>query len=997
MVANNVGLMNTFRPGAFGTTRGRLLASTVFVGALLAAAPAMAQNTSAPTSDAASAPVPGTPAAAAASQPGDIIVTGSLIKNPALAGNAPVAVLGEKEAQLRQSNTAEELVKTIPGATAGIGSAVSSNNPGAATVNLRGLGSNRNIVLIDGNRIVPFGLTGATDLNNVPLALIQRTEALTGGASTTYGADAISGVVNFITKQDFHGVQMDAGSGISGQGDGASYKANLTAGVNFADHRGNFVVSGGYEQINSVLRGDRSYSNTVIDSYSGQPTGSGTTVPSRLSIAGTTLGTLQINPSTGALVPTYATYNYAPSGSLQTPLKRYNVYAAGHFDVTDNLTFYSRFLYSHNTVQTYLPASGLSGVTVAVPYSNPYLPAAARSQICAASGLTTTQCSAAASATSTSDPNYRTFTAAIFRRSTELGPKVSTYTTDIFDYRGGFKGNITDKIHFDVNGSYGESINNQTITGYTLNSRFRDAALATNTSTCLSGNAGCVPVNLFGADGSITSSMLSYLTSPSYTRNKTSLGQLRGTVTGDIGWSMPWAEQPVNFAVGGEYRNYHASQTADALANSGDLGGLSATPVVYGGYDVKEGFGEIIVPIAQDRPWMQNLTFNGGLRYSSYRVFTANSPGYNTTTWKLGGDWAPMQAIKFRGGFQHAVRAPNIGELFTPVTITTSTLVQDACAGTAVTTNANLRAVCLAQGAPTNSIGNIAQPTGGLANSTSGGNPNLMPEISNSYTIGVVLQPRNLIPGFTATADFYHMTVTGAISSPSAADVYNACFSNITAASATSAACTQIRRSGVTGLLAGDGVTGVPLTLTNSGRYETHGLDFSAQYHHDFGAVAFAASIDGNYTFQFQSQSSPTAATHQCAGTFGFTCGGVDGSLQPKFTFNQRTTLTYRRVDFSLLWRHMSGLSQDPYDVATTGAAYSAFRTISAFNYFDLAVHATVQNNLEITLTAMNIFDKQPPIVGSTIGNSTYNTANTYPSTYDAIGRRFAIGAKIKF
>jgi iron complex outermembrane receptor protein len=975
--------------------RGSLLTSTIIVGAVAVALPAHAQKSvsAGPSGEQTTASA----GAATADSQGEIVVTGSLIKNPALSGNAPVSVLGQSEVTLRQNNTAEELVKTLPGATAGIGSAVSSNNPGAATVNLRGLGSNRNLVLLDGNRIVPFGLSGATDLNNIPLALIQRTEVLTGGASTTYGADAISGVVNFITRNDFTGAELSGGTSITQKGDGPTYRTDATVGTNFNEKRGNVVLSLGYEQVDPVYRGDRSISNTVIDSFTGLFSGSGTAVPSRFTIAGTTLGTRQIDPTTGALVSTFSTYNFAPPGSLQQGYKRVNVYGAAHYDLTDHITFYTRGMYSKNTVSTFLPPSGLSGITVAIPYSNPYLPAAARTQICTAVGLTAAQCTAAAAATTTSDPNYRTFNAAVFRRATELGAKVSKFRTKEYDLRGGFKGDITSHLHFDVSGSYGHSNNVQDISGYTSNSRFRDAALATNTSTCLSGNTGCVPVNLFGADGSINSAMLNYLQASSTTYVTTSLGQARAVITGDLGYHTPWAAEAINFAVGGEYRRYSAAQGADALANSGDLGGLAATPIISGGYEVKEGFGELIVPIAQDVAFAQNLTLNGGIRYSSYKVFAAGDPSYNTTTWKVGGDWAPIQLLKFRGGFQHAVRAPNIGELFTPVTITTATLTRDACAGAAPTTNANLSAICLAQGAPANSIGNIAAPTGGLANATAGGNPNLRPEISNSYTIGAVLQPRDWVPGLTATVDFYHIKVTKAVSSPSVADVYGACFNSITSASASSAACTSIRRSGVTGLLSGDGVAGVPLAYSNSGKYVTEGIDFGVQYRHPFGAVVLNASIDGNYTMHFRSQASPTSYNHECAGYFGFSCGGVDGSIQPKFTFNQRTTLTYSGVDLSLLWRHLGSLDQEPYDVVNSGAAFPGFGHIKAYNYFDLSVRTVVSKRFELTMTVMNLANKQAPFVGSTIGNSTFNTGNTYPSTYDTLGRRYAVGAKVHF
>lgn len=346
------------------SARGSLLTSTIIYGIMMLAAPVAAQTTVSPGSSGEQTIDPAGPAAPNGQD--DIVVTGSLIRNPALTGYAPVSVLGQNEVSLRQTNSAEELLKTLPGVTAGIGSAVSSNNPGAATVNLRGLGANRNLVLIDGNRIVPFGLIGATDLNNVPLALIQRTEVLTGGASTTYGADAISGVVNFITRNDFSGAEISTGTSVTERGDGPTYRADATLGANFDGGRGNAVISIGYQKVEPILRGDRSFSNSVTDSFTGLFSGSGTAVPARFTVAGTTLGTRQINPATGALVSTFSTYNFAPPGSLQLPFERFNAFGSGHYDVADGIQFYTRTLFSRNTVKTFLPPSGLSG-TLPIP------------------------------------------------------------------------------------------------------------------------------------------------------------------------------------------------------------------------------------------------------------------------------------------------------------------------------------------------------------------------------------------------------------------------------------------------------------------------------------------------------------------------------------------------------------------------------------------------------------------------------------------------------
>ncbi|MEY2883815.1 MAG: hypothetical protein RL490_1539, partial [Pseudomonadota bacterium] len=228
------------------------------------------------------AQTPATTAAAAAAEDETIVVTGSLIKNPNLVSSAPVTVTTAETITLRASNVAEEVLRDIPGVVPSIGSAVNNGNGGASFVDLRGIGSTRNIVLLDGNRIAPSGLAGRVDLNNIPLALVERVDALTGAAVTTYGADAISGVVNFVTKQDFSGVNLQVANGLTERGDGQSFRADLTVGGNFDGGRGNAVLSVGYQKADAVYQGARDISIRGVDSFSGAVSGgSGTATPSR--------------------------------------------------------------------------------------------------------------------------------------------------------------------------------------------------------------------------------------------------------------------------------------------------------------------------------------------------------------------------------------------------------------------------------------------------------------------------------------------------------------------------------------------------------------------------------------------------------------------------------------------------------------------------------------------------------------------------------------------
>ena len=1018
--------------------RRNLLATTIIAGSLMAS-PAFAQG------------------AKPADVPKDedtIVVTGSLISNPNLAQSSPVLVTTSEEIALRQNNVAEEVLRDIPGVVPSVGSAVNNGNGGASYVDLRGLGSNRNVVLLDGNRIAPSGLVGRVDLNNIPLALIDRVDALTGGASTTYGADAISGVVNFITKRDFSGVEISAGEKITEKGDGNYFRTDVTVGGNFNDGKGNAVLSIGYQHSDPVYQGDRDFSVRNISSFSGTFGGSGTTVPSRVTSTrplDPLTGQPSINPNVknggtrqinygragvagggvdgSATAGNYAPFNFNPYNIFQTPFVRYNIYAAARYEISDNIEVYTRALFSKNDVKTIIAPSGSFGSSVTVNLNNPYLPTTLRNQFCAfntstpASGLytpvyTTAQCAAGAAATGPGTPGYNTVTFNLSRRFVEDGPRISDFETQIFDYRAGLKGSFNEHLHWDVSGSYGESENRQALQGYVLTSRLRQALLANNTTTCITNTNGCVPVNVFGPAGSVSPAASAYVQQSSTTLVKTTLAQARAVVSGDLGFTVPSAADPVQFAVGAEYRKYGASQAADSLAKqAGELGGAGgAAPDINGGYDVYEAYGELVMPLVQDKPFFNELTVKGGARYSSYRVNAPSAPKYNTTTYKGELVWSPVRDLKFRGGYSRAVRAPNISELFTPVTTGLTSLATDPCTGAAPTTDANLRAVCLAQGAPAGTIGSILNPTAGQANNTTGGNLNVKPETSDSYTLGVVVQP-SMVSGLTMTVDYYNIRVKNAITSPAPNDVISACFNNITAASATDPLCTAtIRRNPVTGGLDGDPATtlGLITQLTNSGLLKTNGIDLALNYRRDLGFAKLALSFLGNYTFHsnFRSNAAdPNSVDRDCTGYFSANCA----SIQPKFQWSQRSTLSFDKVDVSLLWRHIDQANYEGQASNYLARGFTAggntlysgklpdgtgpynFNHIRPYDYFDVSTRFALTPTLELTLGVTNVFNVKPPIVGSTAGSTAFNSGNTYPSTYDSLGRAYAAAVKVRF
>ncbi len=1004
----------------------------------------------------------------------EIVVTGSLIRNPNLEASSPVSVIGQEEIELQQANVAEELLRELPGATPSIGSAVNNGNGGASFVNLRGMGSNRNVVLLDGQRIAPSNFVGRVDLNNIPLALIQRTETLTGGASTTYGADAIAGVVNFITRKDFAGAEINVSEQITEEGDGNRFRADLTLGANFDDGRGNAVFSVGYQESDAVYQGARDISFLNVDSFTGVVGGgSNTAVPSVFSFAragiiatspapaGVLGGNRQVDPALGGAVRTtgvnniYAPFNFNPFNIFQTPFQRFNMFGQANYEVADGVEIFTRGLFSKNTVKTIIAGSGVFATSVTIPVSNPFLSPGLRAQFCASNDfqhggangsgsfagtvgnlatagiqtLTPAECAAAALATSPTDPNYRTFTTNLSRRAVEAGPRISDFRTQVFDYQVGVRGDFSDNLGYEFSGAYGESENVQTLQGYVLTSRARQSLLATNATTCLNTANGCVPTDFFGPEGAITPAAVGFLTAEATTTNRTSLGQVRGAVSGDFGLTSPWAGEAVGFAVGAEYRDYAATQKADTLSQTpGELGGSGgAAPNINGSYNVKEVFGELVAPLVEDKPFFESLSVEAGIRYSKYEVQAPGNPSYDSTTYKVGAQWEPGYGVKFRGQYARAVRAPNIGELFTPVTTGLTTLNTDPCQGTAPLNNAELRAICLAQGAPAFTIGGIQAPTSGQANVTTGGNLALKPEKADTYTFGVVLQP-DFVPGLSLAIDWFDIRINGAVGVPTTGDAIAACFgatpTSPPAGASLTAACTSIGRDPNTGNLNGNpaNTSGLFLSSSNLGTILTRGIDLSANYTRDLGFANLAMSFVGTWTKDSKFQATPTAINRECVGYYSPNCGSPGGlgtgSIQPEYQFSQRTTLSFGDVDVSLLWRFLDKVQFEPQQFADDLAAALAdpagcpdpqgadtggclvqpeFREIDAYHYFDLSTRFGVTENISLTFSVENLFDKKPPLVGATVGTTAFNSGNTYPSTYDALGRKFAVSARVRF
>lgn len=954
----------------------------------------------------------------------EVVVTGSLIRNPNLTRSAPVAVVGQQEMEFQASGVVEELLREIPGMVPSIGQQVNNGNGGFSYVNLRGVGSNRNIVLVDGRRMSPSELNGRFDLNNIPIALLDRIDVLTGGASTTYGADALGGVVNFITKKSFTGIEALASYGVTEQGDGDTQRYEVTMGADLDDGRGNAVLSIGYQKAEPVFQGDREFSEYVHFYWNGARGGSGLgSFNSRFASVNPT-GEDNANLGYGGVqddrtfAAAFTPFNYAPFNTFQTPFKRYNIYASADYQINDSVEVYTKALFSKNTVNTVIAPSGSFGDNVTVALNHPFLSDAQRNAFCAfdtdsTEGVYTprfsqAECDAAGAAVDENDPNYREVDTILRRRNVEGGPRISDFTATYFNYSLGFRGDLTESVSWDVYASYGQSDQTQLQQGYWLKSRFRQGLLA-GPDGCYDTSGGCVPLDFFGPTGSLTEDMIAFMQGgESAITTRFDMAQVVGNMSGELDFSTPWADDGLNFAVGAEYRSYGGSQASDLLSQSGDLGGAGgASPNISGGYDVYEAVAEINLPLVQGADWAKELSLEAGIRYSDYSIDAPTNPSFSTTTWKTGLSWVPHDDVTFRATFSRAVRAPNIAELFAPVTTGLTGLNTDPCGSIDdegvndgnVPTGA-LRDVCIAQGAPASQIGFIPHPAAGQANATRGGNIDLLPEESDSWTLGVILTP-SIVPDLTLTIDYYNIKVDGSINAPSPDDALNACFD---APSTSNPACLAIGRSPIDGGLSGDETTvsGLPLFLDNAGNLATDGVDFTATYSRAFGEIMWTSRLAGNWTNKSTFQAvTGVSLNRDCVGLYSNNCA----SIQPEFTFNWRNTISYDKFDVSLNWRF---ISENEYEDRRTDLAFNGepeggvlgswnFNRTKPYSLFDMTIRYNVMENLTLTGTISNLFDKTPPLTGSFIGATGFNSGNTYPSTFDTLGRRFNIQAKIKF
>ncbi|WP_445428698.1 TonB-dependent receptor domain-containing protein [Alishewanella sp. HL-SH05] len=949
-----------------------------------------------------------------------ISVTGSRIRSANAMSTSPINTIDAVEIEKQQQPEIERVLRVLPGAVPGDNSNVNNGTGGAATISLRGLGSNRNLILVDGKRVVPFNTAGSVDTSTIPTALIDRVEVVTGGASAVYGSDAISGAINFIMKKNFEGVQLDAGHSRTAEADAFTDNIALTIGGNFDDDKGNAVVSFSYYDRDPLLLGQRTLGNYGISTASGgnlsnfqqgvapipptQPLcgqnapnvvapggGSGTTIPTRVGIVGAT-GTSGQFRDDGSLVigPTCSAFNFNPYNYYQTPSKRFSGTAIAHWDINDDTTVYGSFNFTNTNVLQQVAPSGIFGNTFMVPVANPFFSDQARSALVTAANNSISQLNGPGLTTWIDGNNNGvvdtpdSLLLSIFRRTVELGPRSTEFNTDQFQLIGGVKGFINDSWAYDVSLQHGETNRVNTNAGYTNVANIANALNASSTTTCNTGGAGCVPINLFGGFGTITPEMAAYASATAFSTTAYQQRVVSAVIDGPIDAVVsPFADTPLAMSFGYEYREESAFFNPDEclkLAPTSCLGGAGGNSLPVGGsFKVNELYGEGKLALVEGKELVDLLELEFGYRHSHFDTVGA------TGSWKLGLAYRPTDELLVRVMKQKATRAPNVGELYAPLTTNLDNADLDPCSLSNPNISATLRALCISTGQTAAQVGQVNDIVSGQINILSGSNPDSLPneETANTTTVGFVWSPEfDSVKRAMFSVDYYDINIDGYIGENTAQEILDGCYELGNAAQ-----CAQITRIGGSLNIPG---AGVEAYTTNLSYIKTRGVEAAFNFGFDLGDMGmldFAGNI--NKYLEVKSLSSPVSSVIDCNGFYGTNC-----NPQHEIKATQRTTWNMNDLSVSLLWRYLGSIERE---TAQQAATFEAFRQIGSFSYFDLATSYVASENLTIRFGVDNLFDRDAPVVGGEAGSTSVNNGNTFPGYYDMLGRTYRFGISLKY
>ncbi|HET8693003.1 MAG TPA: TonB-dependent receptor [Steroidobacteraceae bacterium] len=954
---------------------------------------------------------------------GEIVVTGSRIRSANLESTTPVTQVTAADVVTQGVTRIEDLVNQLPQAFAAQNVTVANGATGTATLNLRGLGSPRTLVLVDGRRMPYGGVTNsAADINQIPTQMIERVDVLTGGASAVYGSDAVAGVVNFIMKKDFEGVQVTSQynfywheNDFKGPGevklrdviaqraegnpsqfalpddsvtDGEGKELSLLVGVNSGDGRGNITAYATVFDSDQVLQRDRDYSacslNPAPVGGSFSCGGSSTSAPGRFITFGNGAENWAATDDPEQMRPfdfTNDLYNFGPLNHYQRPERRYNIGALGHYEFNEHADVYTQLMFNQYESIAQIAPGGSFGETSTINCGNPLIPASLVQPL---------GCVGA-------DPEDDT-ALLILRRNIEGGGRQQSFDNSSFRIVAGVRGAINEAWGYDASAQYSQGTGTQS----TLNNFQKDRVAKAlhvldvdGVPTCMSvidgSDPNCVPYNPFVLGG-ITPEQLAYLQVTGVQVGRITQEIYNGVITGDLGVygvKSPLAADGIQLVFGTEYRRDSLTNTVDALQEAFQLTGSGGPTIgIDGATKVNELFMEARVPLAQDQAFAESLSLDTAYRYSDY----GNS--IQTDTYKFGMEWAPVSDVRLRASYQRAVRAANIVELFTAQGFNLFDAPGDPCGAQARDPTAS-DADCIATGVPANLVGDpLLDSPAGQYSFLQGGNPALTPEESDTYSYGIVLQPR-WVPGLAITVDYFDINIEDTISTFGPNNTLTACY-----AGNDLAACDRINRDPSTGALwLGNGH--VENTNINIGSLSTTGYDVNIGYTGlemgRFGSLAF--NLTGTYVINLITQPAPgldidphakVRDWYDCVGFYSSECGIPTPQWRHRFRTSWQTPWD---LDLSFTWRHYGAVTGlDAPNLAMAEGQLD--HTLPAEDYFDLAANWAITEKANVTLGVNNVLDDNPSISGAV---GTTGNGNTYPQTYDALGRYVFLRATVDF
>lgn len=909
-----------------------------------------------------------------------ITVTGSRITRTDYESASPVQITSSEEIKVSGFTKIEDLMNSLPQIEAAQTSYISNGATGTASLDLRGLGAERTLVLVNGRRLQSGGIySESPDINQIPAALVERVEVMTGGGSATYGADAVAGVVNFVMKDDFEGVEIVAGTsgfqhnngnsyiqglmdnrnfdyptGSSGI-DGRQHNIDLTIGGEFGGGRGHATAYATWREVEELRQGARDYSSCALNG-AGTACGGSATAPLPNAyfapiVDGAYDGSQEVLWSLGQdglFTPYDGTnvYNYAPVNHFMRPDTRYTLGAFVEYQVTDDSKAYLETSFMHNRTVAQIAESGVFFQSFTLDINNPRFSDAQRQQFYDTFG-----------------PDVEQIGTYIGKRNVEGGPRQNQLEHNTFRIVAGVEGYLSNNWMYDVNFQLGQASSSTAYVNDFYVPRIGQALGDVNSPECAD---GCIPYNVF-TPGGVTAEAADALGGTAVMTGITTQRIVSGYLSGDLDVSLPGSDYPIAAVIGAESREVDFERTADEVYKLGQLSGQGGpTQSIAGGFNVGEIFGELRVPIVDGIEGVESLALELGARYSDY------SSSGGESTYKVLVDYDPTDNLKIRASFNRAVRAPNVGDLFTGTSLGLWG-GEDPCAGASPEFTA---AQCANTGVTPDQYGNIGANPAGQYNGLFSGNLDLNPEIASTWTVGVVAQPTD---NFNFSVDYYDIEIEDVITTLAPSVILEQC-------ALTGEYCEKIVRAPSGSLWRGEeGYLILP--NENLGGRVLRGVDLSTNYvDEDFAGGVLTAKVIGTYNLEkiFQPNTDFPEFDYDCSGLISTQC-----FAQPKW----RHTLSLNYASdgawsATAKWRYFG---QVDYEGSTD--TLLAGKGISAQSYIDLVGAYDVSENTSVMVGINNVFDKEPPMMGVTLSNN----ANTVAGFYDTLGRYIHASVTVRF